>query len=267
MNVPTINLDPGLTADDYRKISGPALPPSLVFLSLDRLKEMIEISGDQTFTEHFLAPDEVKHYTTFHYPKRKIEWLAGRIAAKQAAVYLLTAASHQEAIIAPKGILIRPDKNGRPYLTLADKNADQPCPDISITHSKGLAAAMAVQGSNCGIDLQQISEAVVRVQDRFASDAEYELIARHLEFSSEKKADGLTLLWSAKEALRKGIGGHPLTGFLQMELTDMIEIKPGKMRLDFIVGKEKKIRARTISFFYNDYGCSLTMVGPRATSS
>ncbi len=73
MNATTTNLDPGLTADDYRKFFRLSLPPSLVLLPLGQLKEMITESAEVNVTNHFLAPTEAEHYRTFRYQKRKIE--------------------------------------------------------------------------------------------------------------------------------------------------------------------------------------------------
>jgi phosphopantetheinyl transferase len=69
----------------------------------------------------------------------------------------------------------------------------------------------------CGLDLQKVTDTVVRVRERFCSAAEANL----LPGGDQHREVGLTLLWAAKEALRKARGGVPLTGFLTIHLTGL----------------------------------------------
>lgn len=162
----------------------------------------------------FLTPPEQATYAGFTFPKRRWEWLGGRLAAKSAALawegLLLTAAG-----LAEWQVSNGPD--GRPGLQRLTNIHSKPALELSISHSHGVAAALVVADHPCGLDLQKITGTVVRVRERFCTESEGVLL-RYIDGSEMVR---LTLLWAAKEALRKGRGGVPLTGFLAMRLAGL----------------------------------------------
>ncbi|HSH12960.1 MAG TPA: 4'-phosphopantetheinyl transferase superfamily protein, partial [Desulfurivibrionaceae bacterium] len=108
--------------------------------------------------------------------------------------------------------------DGRPELHRFGVSPDGPKLELSISHSHGLAAALVMAARPCGLDLQKVTDTMLRVRERFCSEAEGELL-RGVGMGPEAREEvRLTLLWTAKEALRKGRGGVPLTGFLAMRL-------------------------------------------------
>ena len=117
-----------------------------------------------------------------------------------------------------------PDKNGRPFLAAATKK--EALPDISISHSGDLAAAMAVSRGLCGIDIQKITDRVVKVRNRFCSPNEEHLIQSFFKTFRAEQSSALTKLWAAKEALRKAAAIDALPGFLELELTGITTASP-----------------------------------------
>ena len=77
---------------------------------------------------------------------------------------------------------------------------------------------MAVRKGRGGIDIQKISSKVVTVEKKFISTKEKKFKKSNTGLNHLSDEKFLTLIWSAKEALRKGSGHKPIVGFLEMKL-------------------------------------------------
>src|SRR5690606_36591656 len=89
------------------------------------------------------------------------------------------------------------DENGKPYLNngLA----------FSISHS-GIYAAIIINKTGCGIDIEKISPKVERIKHKFLNDTDLELI----DSLDDYPLKILTMYWCAKEALYKLYGNKKL---------------------------------------------------------
>jgi 4'-phosphopantetheinyl transferase EntD len=191
-------------------------------LDLDHLRALIEEGQEGAICQDWLHGTEQEKLSTLHYPKRHLEWLGGRICAKQAArQYLLHGSqgnpSAPAAMRAPH-LQITSAPSGRPLLDPGTLPGDPGTPHISISHSKRYALAVAAS-TPCGIDIQAASDALGRVHDRFCSTEEEALLGRHLQ--KLQPSDHLTLLWAAKEAVKKATDFDRMPGFLDLALTDI----------------------------------------------
>lgn len=205
----------------------PPLTPSLrsvLQLSAEPLLRLVELTELQAGVaegrldpDRFLTPAEQATYATFTFAKRRWEWLGGRLAAKAAA---LSWVGQSLSDVGLAGWQVGSAADGRPELSKVSAAAESPRLELSISHSHGMAAALLVATRPCGLDLQLITDTVVRVRERFCSEAENAL----LPGGDIGPETGLTLLWAAKEALRKGRGGVPLTGFLAMHLDGVAQL-------------------------------------------
>jgi phosphopantetheinyl transferase len=146
-----------------------------------------------------------------------MEWLAGRIAAKYAAVKLCLPLENlpREHQVEWKKWEVAPDANGRPFLKTKGK-----IPGISISHSDGKAVAMAASCGTCGIDIQKISSRISKIESKFI-DTNEKKFRRNDCLANFSDETFLTLVWSAKEALRKGSGFQPVIGFMEMTLVSV----------------------------------------------
>lgn len=181
----------------------------LTLLPLERLTSSLADHGEAELAARYLLPGEQERYYAFSHARRRLEWLGGRIAAKQAAQQIRPGLSRQDwQIIA--------DRHGRPFFGDGAGNILE-IPGISISHSHGLAAALAVESGSCGLDIQKIVPTIHRVRQRFTGPPELALLRRAKEKLPETAA--LTIIWAAKEALRKAAGITPLPGFLELGLT------------------------------------------------
>jgi 4'-phosphopantetheinyl transferase EntD len=184
---------PGLTLRFTR-------PPAacLALIDLTLLAERMASPGTGQAPFSLLSPAEQSRYAEFTYPKRQREWLGGRLVGKFAVLHL---AAPPAGITMP-ALSILPAANGAPLLSCPSLPSWS-LPAISISHSDRYAVAMAVRTGSCGIDLQKTTPQTVRVADRFAEPAEMEMLRNVLP--DLEATQHLTLLWSAKEALKKGL--------------------------------------------------------------
>ena len=206
MPIDTILVQLLVDTDHWQSLFGTSGPLSLILLPLGEL--------EQTQAVSCLTPTELERFAQFTYPKRKLEWLGGRMVAKYAAISV--AAIHDsDETSAWQGLEVAAAADGRPFLRIA-RAPDRKLPDISISHSHGLAAAMAAAEARCGVDIQKVTESVIKVQKKFAAPAEVDILQGLAGCGPE--ASQLTLLWAAKEALKKAVGTRALPGFMEMKL-------------------------------------------------
>jgi len=176
-----------------------------------------EISGmEKQFAQDHLSTSEQERFFSFKYPKRQVEWLGGRLAAKRAVSMLLTKTNN--SVAAFPDFSVGATQEGRPLLHL--KKVHTPI-DISISHSGNLAAALAVSHICCGLDIQEITKKILKVKSRFASPAEEQIMYQLPCLKAFSEETGLTMLWSAKEAFRKSIVCKPMLGFLDISLLEV----------------------------------------------
>jgi len=136
--------------------------------------------------------------------KKKLPWLLGRIAAKDAVRDLFASLGIR---LYPSQVIIQNDGTGRPLVRL-DQNAglDLPVPRISISHKEAMGVALAVTvdvDGTPGIDMENvdrdISEALL--EQSFNSD-ELEI----LKTESSPVSEHIIQCWCAKEAAAKAKG-------------------------------------------------------------
>ncbi len=197
-----------------RECLGLAVEPVLRRVNLVALQA--EVGAGRLDPAEFLTPAEKATFSGFSFPKRRGEWLGGRLAAKAAALAWAGLPLNTAALVEWQ-VTSAPD--GRPGLLRATTINPDPVPELSISHSHGVAAALVAERP-CGLDLQKVTDTVIRAQERFCTEAEASLLRDGVGQDAREKVR-LTLLWAAKEALRKGRGGVPLTGFMDMRLAGL----------------------------------------------
>lgn len=106
---------------------------------------------------------------------RRLEWLAVRRLM------------HQLGIASPIAYLL----SGKPYLKDDERH-------ISISHTRGYAAVAISETNPIGLDIEQRTDKVCRVQHKFLSPEERLFIP-----SGEGNVEPLLVIWTAKEAMFK----------------------------------------------------------------
>ena len=87
---------------------------------------------------------------------------------------------------------IRYDESGKPFI-----NSDL---NISISHSKCMAAIFFSKNNKAGIDIEHKENKIINIQNKFLNDSE------KLENGYQSNVDYLTMIWTAKESIYKAIG-------------------------------------------------------------
>jgi 4'-phosphopantetheinyl transferase EntD len=157
-------------------------------------------------------------------PRRRREWLLGRLAAKEAVRALV--ASDDGMPLLPADVVVEPDPLGRPTAGGGWRRPGVGAPHLSIAHAQSAAVGVAARESDCrgvGVDVE-------RVGDRagFESAAFDEGERALLDAAAD---DGWALrCWCAKAAAAKALGpgmeGGPRTLRLQA-----IDVPSGGVRL------------------------------------
>jgi len=180
-------------------------PDTRLRLGRARLADLPACAADM---QNFLSADELTQYIGFSQGKRRTEWLGGRLTAKWAAERFLA-----QSAMDWRTLVIKTEKDGRPYIAPEVRAIP---PFISISHSGHMAAALAAN-LPCGLDIQQPSEKILRVKECFVNPEEAKVLTASLP-GSFTETHRLTVLWAAKEAVRKAVRASPLLGLLEIRL-------------------------------------------------
>ncbi|UOE94358.1 holo-ACP synthase [Alkalihalobacillus sp. LMS39] len=103
-------------------------------IELERIKEAQ--ASNERFVEKILTPDERTRYDMLS-AKRKVEYLAGRFAAKEA--FVKAAGTGISKRYGWQDIQVLSDERGKPYIPLPDMKVH-----VSISHSKEFAVAQVI---------------------------------------------------------------------------------------------------------------------------
>ncbi|RMG21540.1 MAG: SDR family NAD(P)-dependent oxidoreductase [Methanobacteriota archaeon] len=206
------------------------ITPLAITISTDAMENL---KGD--FLDTYLNPSEKVIYARLNVPKRKLEWIAGTIAAKKAISLTFNIPENEVEIIK--------NKNGKPGGIF--NGMEYP---VTKTHSNGVASAMAHPDGGVGLDIERIEPRDPSlIETAFTEDE-----IKRFKLTPEKHKL-ITQLWSIKEAALKAIG----TG-LKTSLKDTIVRK--------LEGEHKfsvKVKRKTISitsFTTDEWVISLALV-------
>ena len=113
---------------------------------------------------------------------------------------------------------VKVNENGKPYLP-------ETTIDFSISHSHGFAAAMLSREKQVGIDVEQISDRVLRIEKKFLHKHELQQLDR---MNRVQRIEHATLFWSLKESFYKWYGKGGLNFSQDMELLDVEKTESGR---------------------------------------
>lgn len=202
--------------------------------------------------EDMFSSSELELLHSYTMEKRQREWLAGRICAKMAATDFL--ALHCSKPLKMNKIIIDSMPSGRPYVTWPASNQPLKC-DLSISHSNRYAIALAATAT-CGVDIQEPRPTLLRVKDRFCLREEEALLNNVM--TGQDQIPALTLLWAAKEAVRKAYSLQFIPEFLQLKLNSVEPNRNGWLRVTF---RHTHISPTVICGFYKNYGIAICIAG------
>lgn len=215
-----------------------------------------QIEKKEALLNTYLSEEEREIFCRFAFPKRKYEWLGGRIAAKYASILYTFQPTAKK--IPPKqwqSIQVLQDKHRKPFLQTRSDFLN--LPDISISHSYGLALGLA-SCYHCGVDIQEITGAIERVESRFVTQEEKKLLHDCCP-AEEDRRKCLSILWSAKEAIQKASTLQPLPGFLEISLEKIVKEDGYQLEMVFSRNKNKhKSFHKVLAVLYDSYTLAFT---------
>lgn len=188
-----------------------------------------ELDQESATPPQWLHEKEMSQLAGYVYPKRRQEWLAGRICAKQTLRAFLRHSPKVPFIPEHNQCRVASEESGRPYFHPLPEMTF-PFPELSITHSKSFAAALASRTS-CGIDIQHPGEGLGRVKERFCTEEEEQRIEQ--SFPHLPQLSRLALLWTGKEAIKKMLSPTGIPGFHEIELYAITDIHNTEALLHF----------------------------------
>jgi len=219
---------------------------TLKLLDLDHLRTCLLHRGEAALCREWLHPVEQEKLSSLLHQKRHLEWLGGRICVKEALRCFFIHSPYPAEVPAPHLQIIHAP-SGRPLVHQGMLNGEMVIPHISISHSGRYALALAA-AAPCGIDIQENRETLGRVQERFCSQGEGRLMMDLLP--GLDSSEHLTLLWAAKESVKKAVVLEAMPGFLELELR-RIDLShgpdhPGGLRFTFAfaVGNHGELGAK-----------------------
>jgi acyl transferase domain-containing protein/phosphopantetheinyl transferase len=140
--------------------------------------------------------------------QRRVEWLLGRVVAKDAVRRFLK--DHHGLVLCPADIEILPDDKGRPVVHGSWADQVPGVPQVSIAHSGGLAVALVGgPGGGVGVDVEWLDRMNEHVEQMAFTAEERDLLAA---LPAQGAREWALRLWCAKEAVGKALGRGLLGG-------------------------------------------------------
>jgi phosphopantetheinyl transferase len=172
-----------------------------------------------------LSGEDRERLQGFRASDRKKQWLAYR----QLLSYMMDMPD----------LSLRYDNHGKPFIV--DSNLH-----LSVTHSGYYAAVITCNKGPAGIDIEKVSQRVLKVEDRFLSDAE------QINPDDSQRIDKLCIYWCAKEALFK-LHGRKELDFKKHLLIDHFNVGDNEMMTGRIIKKDFKRSYRLHQLKIDDY--------------
>lgn len=168
-------------------------------------------AGWEKLARAALSGSEMTHWRALGGPKRRSEWLLGRVAAKDVVRRHLF--DTRGLRLAPADVVIGADASGRPTLDRGSEPLRDLSLAISLSHTDGIAMALVTEPeAGVGIDVERLS----RRRGDYAEAAFTPSEMGRLDSggaAAGRPERGLRL-WCAKEAVAKALGrglmGNPM---------------------------------------------------------
>jgi acyl transferase domain-containing protein len=170
-------------------------------------------SRDLIVRSQLSAPERADHERCP--PRRRRQWLLGRIAVKDAA--RRSSWELGSGPIFPAEVRVTNDDSGAPRVA-GHNGTTLPQLAVSLAHCREVAVAIArphatPDGPRVGIDVEEIVEREDATRDVALSPRETALLVARCAQTGEPSATWFTRFWTAKEAVAKaegtGLGGRP----------------------------------------------------------
>lgn len=196
--------------------------------------EQIKESGFSEYKQ-YLRGVEIEFFNSLKNEKRRVEWIAGRIAAKKA----YSKFCEKMNICKSDNVSVMNNKDRAPYFK------EFPNLHLSITHCHEYAVS-AVSYNSVGIDLEHIDSGSPHLIKYFFTDKESKSITKESTSDEEIKAS-IAKYWTRKEAVSKFLKLGMKLNFRSIDTTS-----------DYLsIDKNSNEFIKLISYKLNDYYLSI----------
>jgi malonyl CoA-acyl carrier protein transacylase/phosphopantetheinyl transferase len=150
--------------------------------------------------------------------QRRLDWLAGRIVAKDSVRLLLRS---KLGLLRPCDIEIYGAPDQRPQVRGPWTQTIGRAPHVTIAHSAGEAVAIAIDGDACdgiGVDIEMVGRVGEVVRSAAFTTEEYRWLAA---LDEDARPEWTTRVWCAKEAVGKALGCGLTNGGQDLEVCEV----------------------------------------------
>jgi phosphopantetheinyl transferase/acyl carrier protein len=161
-------------------------------------------------------------------PPRQLEWLLGRVVAKDAVRQLLK--QRYDLNLCPADVEILPDEEGRPVVRGAWAAQVPHVPLLSISHSAGVAVAVVGDGeagAGVGVDIEALGRMNADIEELAFAAEERELLSA---VQGVEEDEWPLRFWCAKEAVAKALG-HGMVGGPRSLVVQALDAASGVLQL------------------------------------
>jgi acyl transferase domain-containing protein/phosphopantetheinyl transferase len=148
--------------------------------------------------------------------RRRTEWLLARVAGKDAMRLFLK--KHYGMDLCLPDIDIESDKYGRPVVRGSWTGEINRIPSLSLSHTKGIGAAMVSESGECGIDVERLDLRRKGIEQIVLRPEERKLVESIL---TSFDIEWCLRIWCAKEAVGKALGRGLPGGPLDLTVRDL----------------------------------------------
>jgi phosphopantetheine--protein transferase-like protein len=251
------------------------LNSSIAFIDINNVKKRMSQKGEHAYDE-FLTDWENSYINEIKVPKRKMDFLCGRLAGKRAVRRHLIKNSYP-SIESVKGhpvfkdIEIKRTVTGRPLVFIKDGLSPNGSSEyhVSISHTEGVAASLVSNKMDCkgiGIDIEKIEERDNSLLNVAFTEQE---ISKLIKSVSEQSGNAkiifeknIAKFWSIKEAVMKCMGVGVNIDLKDIEVVDsgdynsVVNLKnEAQNRFDLLKGTDLKIESTKIENFMVSIAC------------
>lgn len=210
---------------------------AFAYAIVDMRGMMQHLHGDRSVLSSILSPMELERFDQYVLPKKKLQWLAGRLMVKTALQKHLSTNGQKLELCA---IDVFNNENYAPYIP------QYPEVHVSITHSFPYCIGV-ISGRRIGIDLEKIITPRKAMFDLFFHPNEIRSLPENPN-TDHYKHETMTF-WTRKEALSKLLGLGMKMGFQRMDtVSDQLVLE------DF-----GNIRVGLETYHCGDFCCSIAV--------
>ena len=248
------------------------LNSSISFIDISTIKKRMDRLGETAY-QKYLTEWEHSYLESLKIPKRKLDFLAGRMAGKRAVKRQFAHSSGWSHANSLKfnDIEIKRTVTGRPLVFIKDGTSENGTSDfwVSISHTAGVAASLVCRKKACkgiGIDI----EIIEKRDDSLLGIAFIEEEVRRLRSIAAKEngrgeirfIEEISRAWSIKEAVMKSMGVGVNIDLKDIEVLNIgnfaadVALRNGALgRFKLLNGEEIQVEAAKIDNFMVAIAC------------